>query len=203
MAGRPRLRTNQLIESLANGGRCLHGQTLLRCAICSHLAKRYGPEVIDKLHGTHHSQARQNCPDCRSLRNLLDPHLATKTKVSPQHQLDAAAGVQPRPILSARHVEVFEDADFTSAPLQGPAAFAFEKRAHRYLITLNSEHPAFAILQASINGPDEASASVRWLLLAWAMHENEQPTKRRSNRILDSREDWGRALRNLVSGSEI
>ena len=95
------------------------------------------------------------------------------------------------------------------AHIDSPAFFDVKESAGEVRIILNSAHPAFGLLKATLEqnrnqcfmNSDAAgvdTAVVFTLLKAWADVERQQPAGIRRHNAMMAREDWGRALRDIV-----
>ena len=96
---------------------------------------------------------------------------------------------------------------WAEAPLDTPAFFQSKEIGGQVRIVLNTLHPAYGIIKASVIAAEDnrssSNASVAVLLLqAWADFERHQPDGARKHQAQESREDWGRSVRQLLSAAQ-
>ena len=91
----------------------------------------------------------------------------------------------------------------TEAPLDTPAFFELKVIGGAVRIVLNTTHPAYQVIKASLNeeetnhSPSGVLPTVL-LLQAWANFERRQPGGARKHQAQEVREDWGRSVRELL-----
>lgn len=98
---------------------------------------------------------------------------------------------------------------FTEAGLDSPAFFSVQPKGGALMITLNTNHSAYArlldVLESDEDGDKDdlrdrlnnALAGLKLLLMAWARYEDEQQPEARE-RAQDARIDWGRIARKFM-----
>lgn len=98
---------------------------------------------------------------------------------------------------------------FTEAGLDSPAFFSVRPKGGALMITLNTNHSAYArlvdVLESDEDGDKDdlrerlnnALAGLKLLLMAWARYEDEQQPEGRE-RAQDARIDWGRIARKFM-----
>ena len=97
------------------------------------------------------------------------------------------------------------------APIDGGAFFSVQPRGGVLLVTLNTDHPAYELVQGARRPEDlptdapalrdaleEAHSGLELLLFAWARYEDEQIGDSR-DAASSARYDWGRMARRLLS----
>lgn len=101
----------------------------------------------------------------------------------------------------------------SEASLDSPSFFELTEVGGELRLLLNSTHPAFRVLkpalcaglQRSLRDARAVEASedpLLLMLLAWADVERQQPYGFRRQRAQQAREDWGRALRDLMVSND-
>ena len=96
----------------------------------------------------------------------------------------------------------------TEAPLDTPAFFELREIGGEVRIVLNTTHPAFQIIKASVNESEDSHSSSSFsamvlLLQAWADFERQQPDGVREYQAQEVREDWGRSARELIADARV
>ena len=97
--------------------------------------------------------------------------------------------------------------------MDSPSFFELTEVGGELRLLLNSTHPAFRVLKPALcaglqRSPRDASAveasedPLLLMLLAWADVERQQPYGFRRQRAQQAREDWGRALRDLMVSND-
>ncbi|KZL48196.1 histidine kinase [Nodularia spumigena CENA596] len=99
---------------------------------------------------------------------------------------------------------------FAQSPLDSSAFFSVKSRGGAIIVTLNTNHPAYAnlveILEMDVDKADIETLRTRLinsldglklLLMAWARYEDELDGKRKEN-AQDTRIDWGRVARRFL-----
>ncbi|MDB9321128.1 hypothetical protein PN483_13050 [Nodularia spumigena CS-591/04] len=99
---------------------------------------------------------------------------------------------------------------FAQSPLDSSAFFSVKSRGGAIIVSLNTNHPAYAnlveILEMDVDKADIETLRTRLinsldglklLLMAWARYEDELDGKRKEN-AQDTRVDWGRVARRFL-----
>lgn len=112
-------------------------------------------------------------------------------------------------VLKARMTDLGSHFVFEEAQLDSSAFFAVNEVAAEIRIILNSNHPAHEIISSALRGnlehideesvgPSNESEILLKLLIGWAEVERHQPCGSRKTHTQMAREDWGRAVRDLL-----
>ena len=139
----------------------------------------------------------------RLLTNRRAPALVTQEHDRPSDSQEGSQTLRPY----SRIVDEGLEYTWTEGPLDTPAFFQLKRTGGEVRIVLNTAHPAYEIIKASVDGaehnqsPSGASATAL-LLQAWADFEGHQPAGARQYQTQEGREDWGRAVRQLLSAAQ-
>lgn len=127
-------------------------------------------------------------------------------ELAAQGQEEAAAREQAVKTISSGFKYQVND-----APIDGGAFFSVQPRGGVLLVTLNTDHPAYELLEgarrpedlptdaAALRGAlEEAHMGLEMLLFAWARYEDEQSGDSRDAAQL-ARYDWGRMARRFLA----
>jgi hypothetical protein len=104
---------------------------------------------------------------------------------------------------------------FADADLETAAFFSIKPKGGAIIITLNTNHPAYAnlveVLEDEVDKVDletlrtrlaKSQKGLKLLLAAWGRYEDEQPDGKRRQDTQDARVDWGRIARQFLESEE-
>lgn len=140
-----------------------------------------------------------------------DVREATYTEPStPLTQSDGSTDVS----LKVRYLGRQDQFSFHSARSTTPAFFDVVVRGAEIRLVLNQDHPIYSSLSGLFDPPvasvetvldqeaEPPNRTLEWLLIGWARYEYEQPAGSRRRNVELARADWGRALRDLMTGND-
>ena len=104
---------------------------------------------------------------------------------------------------------------FADADLETAAFFSIKPKGGAIIVTLNTNHPAYAnlveVLEDEVDQVDletlrtrlaKSQKGLKLLLAAWGRYEDEQPDGKRRQDTQDARVDWGRIARQFLESEE-
>ena len=104
---------------------------------------------------------------------------------------------------------------FADADLETAAFFSIKPKGGAIIVTLNTNHPAYAnlveVLEDEVDRVDletlrtrlaKSQKGLKLLLAAWGRYEDEQPDGKRRQDTQDARVDWGRIARQFLEQEE-
>lgn len=113
--------------------------------------------------------------------------------------------------VKARYIGRNDEYIFLSSARTGPAFFDTSVKGRTIEVVLNRNHPLFVVLDALLDPMDgstceeteqrllHAQRLIELLLAAWAKYENDLPDGPRKFRAEESRVEWGRHVRQLLT----
>ena len=144
----------------------------------------------------------------RRLGRLLSNRTASAPVKQDHQRASKPSSVSQTIHYSGRIVDEGLEYTFTEAPLDTTAFFELKEIGGEVRVVLNTTHPAYQVIKASLNEEEtnHSSSSVFptvLLLQAWADLERRQPDGTRKQKAQEIREDWGRSVRELLVASRV
>ena len=148
----------------------------------------------------------------RRLGRLLLSHKSRPTRRGQKAEIPESAENGTPPSLKARVVDEGLIYALTSERLDSSALFEVREMGAEVCVVLNSSHPAFQAMEQALAAPGSKESGVKTalpvysgamalLLKAWSDVERRLPDGERKRRVQEVREDWGRAVRDLLVGN--
>ena len=144
----------------------------------------------------------------RRLGRLLANRKGSAPVKQDHQEVSDSSGGRQTPHLNGRIVDEGLEYTLTEAPLDTPAFFELKEIGGEVRIVLNTTHPAYQVITASLNEEETNHSSSRvlptvLLLQAWADLERRQPDGARKHQAQEVREDWGRSVRELLVATQV